>query len=530
MDEMFDFSQAKHVATFGRGKCGVLIQGYLYKPTNCLFAIKSVSPSSSNYERLSVKLKNECAILQAIQRGGLSGHQSAMDSEIKEQTGLKEKLSYYRYFIMRCFGFHQKDDISTLSNPPLYLCLESCLGGNLFQHLHHNLDSSLRFSIYQIRVYITQLINVLIYFSSIHLIHRDIKLSNILINSLGHIKLCDFDSAILLSEEKEEENKLKSRRAFTITGTLHILSPEMIAFGSYSTPHSRHDEEEVGYDESVDYWSLGHLLYELVTKTKLFLPWTTNETGNNSSIMNDEKKDKEPERNAVSPELQLNSYHRRIARESIINDEEKNQNKRTPVKSSCSPNCWNYEYHNSSMKELLSSQEKAMGKEEEEESKTTVRDFTSFVPDSFTNETENYSQANDLISRLLAVSPHNRFIYSAISSFREDSCFRVTENFYSEMKFHESLCHPFLISDLLFPTDLRHKTNYQEFIDFLNKSEEGLKSYSFPINEKIGFYELFPQFNERLSLERGKTTGKNSLIHNDDDELTDEQQALFKDF
>jgi serine/threonine protein kinase len=517
MDELFDFSQAKHVATFGRGKCGVLIQGYLYKPTNCLFAIKSVSPSSPNYARLSAKLKNECAIMQSIQSGDLSGSQSTMDSAMKEQTSWKEKLSFYRYFIIRCFGFHQKDDISTLSNPPLYLCLESCLGGNLFQHLHHNLDSSLRFSIYQIRVYVTQLINVLIYFSSIHLIHRDIKLSNILINSLGHIKLCDFDSAILLSEEKEE-NKLKPRRAFTITGTLHILSPEMIAFGSYSTAHSRHDQEEEGYDESVDYWSLGHLLYELVTKTKLLLPWI-NESGNSST--NDEKKEKELERNEVSSELQLNSNHRRIARESIIADEEKKQNR-------SSLNCWNYEYHNSSMKELLSSSNEEGGKDGE--SKTTVRDFTSFVPDSFTHEKESYFQANDLISRLFSVSPRNRFIYSTISSFREDTRFRETDNFYEEKQFHESLCHPFLISDLLFPNDLRHKINYQEYIDFLNKSEEGLKCYSFPINEKIGFYELFPQFNERLSLERRKTKGNNSSNDKDDDELTDEQQALFKDF
>ena len=61
------------------------------------------------------------------------------------------------------------------------------------------------------------------------------------------------------------------------------------------------------------------------------------------------------------------------------------------------------------------------------------------------------------------------------------------------------------------------------------------QQYSFPINEKIGFYEMFPQFHERknrirqdeMKLHDDRSDRKD---HDDDDELTEEQQLLFKDF
>merc|ERR1719329_670753 len=72
-------------------------------------------------------------------------------------------------------------------------------------------------------------------------IHRDIKPENILLDASDHIKLADFGWANMLEGSLRE----------TFCGTLDYLAPEMIT--------------GAGHDESVDMWTMGVLLYELLT-------------------------------------------------------------------------------------------------------------------------------------------------------------------------------------------------------------------------------------------------------------------------
>ena len=71
-------------------------------------------------------------------------------------------------------------------------------------------------------------------------IHRDIKLKNILINENNTIKLTDFSSCVNITEGKEK----------TFNGSFE-----------YSTPDLINDDL---YDESIDIWSLGIVLYEML--------------------------------------------------------------------------------------------------------------------------------------------------------------------------------------------------------------------------------------------------------------------------
>lgn len=74
-----------------------------------------------------------------------------------------------------------------------------------------------------------------------HIIYRDLKLDNILLASNGHIKLTDFGMC------KDIKNSL----ANTFCGTPDYIAPEII--------------KEKDYGTSVDWWSFGVLLYQMLS-------------------------------------------------------------------------------------------------------------------------------------------------------------------------------------------------------------------------------------------------------------------------
>ena len=83
-----------------------------------------------------------------------------------------------------------------------------------------------------------------------NLIYRDLKPENILLDKEGHVKLTDFGlSKVLLSK--------RNARAYTICGTPQYIAPEII--------------KSKGYDKTVDWWSLGVLMFEMLSGRKPFV-------------------------------------------------------------------------------------------------------------------------------------------------------------------------------------------------------------------------------------------------------------------
>ena len=121
----------------------------------------------------------------------------------------------------------------------LYLITEFMQGGELFYHLHREKF----FSNERTQFYAAEIVLALEHLHKNNCIYRDLKPENVLLGKDGHIKLADFG----LSKIMLEKNKAK---AFTLCGTPDYLAPEIL--------------ENKGYDKSVDWWSLGALIYEML--------------------------------------------------------------------------------------------------------------------------------------------------------------------------------------------------------------------------------------------------------------------------
>lgn len=121
----------------------------------------------------------------------------------------------------------------------LYLVLSFINGGELFWHLQREG----KFSMDRSRFYIAELLTALESLHDLNVIYRDLKPENILLDYQGHIALCDFGLCKLNMSNDDKTN--------TFCGTPEYLAPELLL--------------NQGYTRSVDWWTLGTLLYEMVT-------------------------------------------------------------------------------------------------------------------------------------------------------------------------------------------------------------------------------------------------------------------------
>ncbi|XP_039597279.1 ribosomal protein S6 kinase alpha-5 isoform X1 [Polypterus senegalus] len=129
----------------------------------------------------------------------------------------------------------------------LHLILDYVNGGELFTHL----SQKERFKESEVCFYSGEIVLALEHLHKLGIIYRDIKLENILLDSSGHVVLTDFGlSKEFVVDEKE--------RAFSFCGTIEYMAPEIVQGG------------DSGHDKAVDWWSLGVLMYELLTGASPF--------------------------------------------------------------------------------------------------------------------------------------------------------------------------------------------------------------------------------------------------------------------
>ncbi|KAF9674946.1 hypothetical protein SADUNF_Sadunf10G0180600 [Salix dunnii] len=139
-------------------------------------------------------------------------------------------------------------------NYSLYMALESCEGGELFDQI----TRKGRLSEDEACFYAAEVVDALEYIHSMGLIHRDIKPENLLLTAEGHVKIADFGSVKPMQDSciTVLPNAASDDKACTFVGTAAYVPPEVL----HSSPATFGN----------DLWALGCTLYQMLSGTSPF--------------------------------------------------------------------------------------------------------------------------------------------------------------------------------------------------------------------------------------------------------------------
>lgn len=151
------------------------------------------------------------------------------EKQLRREIEIQSELRHPN--ILRLYGFFYDET-------RIYLILEYAPGGELYKHLK---NCGGTFEEPEAARYIQSLASALRHCHAKGVIHRDLKPENLLLDGNNDLKIADFGWSV---------HAVRTSRRTTMCGTLDFLSPEMC--------------EGREYDTSIDLWSLGVLLYEML--------------------------------------------------------------------------------------------------------------------------------------------------------------------------------------------------------------------------------------------------------------------------
>jgi 3-phosphoinositide dependent protein kinase-1 len=138
----------------------------------------------------------------------------------------------------------------------LYFALEYAPGGEMFDLLVKHGP----FSLEATRFYAAEIVNGLEFIHSKHVIHRDMKPENLILDANMHLKITDFGTARILEKGKDmimDNSDIQKRPSKqTFCGTANYVSPEMLNNGPC----------KIGSD----LWALGCIIYQFLTGVHIF--------------------------------------------------------------------------------------------------------------------------------------------------------------------------------------------------------------------------------------------------------------------
>lgn len=192
------------LAVIGRGSFGKVMQ-VRKKDTGKIYAMKVMRKDAIIQKNQVTHTKDEKSILQKI---------------------------LHPFIVQLHFAFQTRDK--------LYMILDYVNGGELFYHL----KKEGKFSVERVKIYAAEIASAMSHLHAQGIVYRDLKPENILLDNDGHIIITDFG----LSKEIPKDD---SEGTHTFCGTPEYLAPEVL--------------RGQGHGHGVDWWSLGTLIYEMLT-------------------------------------------------------------------------------------------------------------------------------------------------------------------------------------------------------------------------------------------------------------------------
>jgi serine/threonine protein kinase len=186
------------------------------------------------------KLDDKFYAVKQMQKSKIDEAGATKDIIIRE-INIHSRLSHEN--IIKLYSYEEDQEA-------YYLILEHANAGSLFSLLkkkQNGFDEAAAFK------YFIQAASAVQFLHENGLVHRDIKPENLLLNEDGTVKLCDFGWCV--------EIAMGNRQTFC--GTYEYMAPEVI--------------REKPYNQSIDVWSLGILLYELLHGYSPFRAQNNNE-------------------------------------------------------------------------------------------------------------------------------------------------------------------------------------------------------------------------------------------------------------
>lgn len=154
----------------------------------------------------------------------------------------------------------------------LYLVMEYLPGGDLMNLLIKKDILSEEES----RFYTAEMILAIESVHTLNYIHRDLKPDNVLLGEDGHIKLTDFGlckHAEIQASQRKQPDKYAMKHSENFNALKSMLNKRLgykrdrkLAFSTVGTPDYIAPEVfgPKGYDETVDWWSVGVILFEML--------------------------------------------------------------------------------------------------------------------------------------------------------------------------------------------------------------------------------------------------------------------------
>eukprot|EP01113_Clastostelium_recurvatum_P044421 TRINITY_DN74_c0_g1_i2.p1 TRINITY_DN74_c0_g1~~TRINITY_DN74_c0_g1_i2.p1 ORF type:complete len:402 (-),score=118.55 TRINITY_DN74_c0_g1_i2:66-1271(-) len=192
----------KLLTVIGKGSFGKVMQVQKIDDGR-IFALKVLRKDAIIARKQVTHTKSEKAILQAVQ---------------------------HPFIVQLHYAFQTREK--------LYMVLDYVNGGELFFHL----KKEGRFPEARVRLYAAEIVSAIAHLHALGIVYRDLKPENILLDSEGHITITDFGLS------KKLEN---GEGTHTFCGTPEYLAPEVL--------------KGQGHGTAVDWWSLGTLLFEMLT-------------------------------------------------------------------------------------------------------------------------------------------------------------------------------------------------------------------------------------------------------------------------